>query len=107
MFFTPCPISGFLAMIVTIPSGVIRMNALGTKSAAGVAHAVAASAVSMYVARSIPPPTMDETRRKLRRLTFDVVVTGSPYAFRTAGVLRPPAPVPDAAGERERSRLEP
>ena len=31
--FTPCPISGFLAMIVTMPSGVMRMKALGRKSA--------------------------------------------------------------------------
>jgi hypothetical protein len=28
MVFTPCPISGFLLMIVTMPSGVMRMNAL-------------------------------------------------------------------------------
>jgi hypothetical protein len=45
--FTPCPISGFLAMIVTMPSGVIRMNAFGTNSGAlGASVAAKASALS-------------------------------------------------------------
>jgi hypothetical protein len=30
---TPCPISGFFATTVTTPSGVMRMNALGAKTA--------------------------------------------------------------------------
>ena len=45
--FTPCPISGFFATIVTMPSGVIRMKALGANSGDAVAaNAVAASNVS-------------------------------------------------------------
>ena len=68
---TPCPISGFFAMIVIAPSGVIVMKAFGWKFARRrLPPASAASFVSssgMYAAISMPPPAMDETRRKLRR----------------------------------------
>ena len=43
--FTPCPISGFLAMSVTTPSGVMRMKALGANSAA-VSSAAAANTLA-------------------------------------------------------------
>jgi hypothetical protein len=47
--FTPWPISGFLAMIVTAPSGVIQMKALGVKSAAVGLKASASAADSTGV----------------------------------------------------------
>src|SRR5579859_3092620 len=57
-------------MMVAMPSGEIRMKALGLRFGAdgrcGV-QARASSTGSMYAARSIPPPAMAVTRRKERR----------------------------------------
>ena len=64
--FTPWPISGFFAMIVTMPSGVMRMNAFGANSAAGSARASASRRVArLEVASpsSRPPPASAVTRR--------------------------------------------
>jgi hypothetical protein len=67
MVLTPWPTSGFFAMIVIEPSGVMRMNALGWKSAAvfgaPARRALALATGSMYVARRTPPPASALTRR--------------------------------------------
>ena len=68
--FTPCPISGFLAAIVTMPSGVMRMNALSSPGSADAApNASPCIRPGTYVASRMPPPAMAETRRKSRRVT--------------------------------------
>ena len=62
--FTPWPTSGFLAMMVTMLSGVMRMNALGVKSAAPWSNADTSTAVAI----SKPPPAIAVTRKKSRRV---------------------------------------
>jgi hypothetical protein len=42
----PCPISGFFEMIVTMLSGVMRMNAFGTKATGGACGPCASTPVS-------------------------------------------------------------
>src|SRR5260370_33977813 len=64
----PWPISGFLAVMVTIPSGAMRMKALGTRLAGGgPCGACPKTFGSMYAERSKPPPAIALTRRKARR----------------------------------------
>src|SRR5688572_5769830 len=89
----PCPTSGFLAMIVTDPSGERRMKALGENSAAGAFGASAASRSappkSMMVPSRRPPPASAETRRNWRRSTRASSVMMDSSVPRRAGLTRP------------------
>ena len=75
--FTPWPTSGFFAMIVMTPSGVILMNELGDSEAAGPGCASSSPTPSRCTASIMPPPARAETRRKLRRETVKVDMTYS------------------------------
>src|SRR6266404_5879542 len=72
---TPCPISGFFAMIVTMPSGETLIKALGV-SAAG---ETACPKIEDFIYRlsRIPPPLIAVTRRKERRLMTVVAISVS------------------------------
>ena len=84
----PWPTSGFLAMIVTTPSGVILMNALGVKRGWRGACANSSATASSCVAISRPPPASADTRRKLRRVTVVVVAMAYSSPFAAAGLGR-------------------
>src|SRR6266540_2619401 len=99
MVLTPWPISGFWAVIVTTPARVMRMNALGAKSAAGSApRTVVAPKGSRYVASSMPPPATAVTRRNWRRSRRAAVVIGPP-----APPSRRPGEWPGECADRWRS----
>src|SRR5712664_3452550 len=68
MVLTPWPISGFFAVMVTMPSAPTRMNALGVRFAGGgPCGACPKSLGSMYADKSTPPPAIALTFRKERR----------------------------------------
>ena len=67
MVLTPCPISGFFDMMVTMPSGAMRMNALiGAAAAIGAARAASTKRGST-ACNSRPPPAATLAFRKARR----------------------------------------
>src|SRR5712671_7006424 len=76
MVFTPCPISGFFAVMVTTPSGAMRMNALGVRFAGGgPCDACPKSFGSRYTDRSSPPQATAVTLRNERRpIVFDLTL---------------------------------
>src|ERR1700722_9308643 len=98
--FIPCPTSGFLDMIVTLPSASTRIKAVGTNFALG---EVGAGGIdfgspsaktfvmgSAYNASKNPPPPMALTRRNdLRPIKLEVLGVGCfnvvaiifPYSF--------------------------
>src|SRR5271165_3164495 len=73
----PCPTSGFLDMMVTLPSAITRMNAVGSNLAFGDVGAGGSAFNppcantlengSAYSASKKPPPPIALTRRKDRR----------------------------------------
>jgi hypothetical protein len=86
--FTPCPISGFLAMIVTTLSGVILTKAFGRKTGAGPCGAWAKSSAtgSSCMATSMPPPASALIFRKARRSRRGevLVMMAAPYSLPVA-----------------------
>jgi hypothetical protein len=86
---TPCPTSGFFAMIVTTPSLPMRMNAFGVKASASPGASSASRArPGTSVASRTPPPAMALTRRKSRRVA---VIRHPCCERRTSREASPPA----------------
>ena len=92
--FTPWPTSGFFATMVTMPSGVMRMNAFGVNAVpVGLPCATASATSPTAVASSSPPPASALTRRNERRSRVGAMVYSSPPGWGGAAVLVGTPPV--------------
>src|ERR1044071_344648 len=76
MVLTPCPISGFCATMVTLPSGRNLIQALSRHSEAVRTVALVRTVPPRRVVRSNPPPATRLAWRNSRRLTRTGALTG-------------------------------
>src|SRR5438128_727252 len=98
MFLEFCPVSGFFAVIVTMPFDAMLINELGTNAGAAPRPGCAKAATFGYKPSIIPPPAKAVTRRKERRLIF-ILFTGPPYFLPLLrGNRFAPSPAAFAAG---------